>query len=123
MNISLIEYKEKAMKITLIVLGFIFLSTSYASGRHDDDVVIENTVEIYESYEIQMGDMSVGIASAQHHFDWSTSKWQGSIGMGHYDGDSALSAGLAKRYDEVLINLNVVKGDELGGGLGVGWRF
>ncbi len=80
-----------------------------ASGSHDRTTINETNnyftlVEetyINESY-INDKDISKGIALAiasSHPFDFATKKWQASVNGGYYDGENALSLGIAKRFD------------------------
>ena len=98
------------MKYLLLLFPF----TVYAGGYHHEDVnnyftveetyVTENYVTenyISESY-INDKDISKGIALAiasSHPFDFATKKWQASVNGGYYDGENALSLGIAKRFD------------------------
>ena len=67
---------------------------------------------------------ALGIAVAQHHFDFGTKVWQGSVGAGYYDGNDAISFAIGKRFSRVLVNVSVtVEDEETGYGAGVNWRF
>ena len=71
---------------------------------------------------------ALGIAASQFHPDWDYLGWQGSIGVGHFDGQNALSVGLARRLcpdcGRAMINGSVgVEDDEVGAGAGVNFRW
>ena len=68
--------------------------------------------------------VALSIATSQHHFDFGTHSLQGSVGAGSFNGNSAISFGMAKRLDRVLINgsIGTEKGDSAIG-VGVNWRF
>ena len=68
--------------------------------------------------------VALSLAASQHHFDFGTQSWQGSVGAGHFKDDTAFSFGVGKRFDRVLINGSVgVEDNELGLGAGINWRF
>lgn len=72
---------------------------------------------------------ALGIATGQHQFDWDTYKWQGSVGVGVFEDDSAASIGFAKRLcpscGSALINgsFGVTEDGDHGGGAGIGWQW
>ena len=98
----------------IILLLLLIPSSVLAGGYHHEDVNNYFTVEetyvnetyvtenyISESY-INDKDISKGIALAiatNHQFDFATKKWQASVNGGFYDGENALSLGIAKRFD------------------------
>lgn len=64
------------------------------------------------------------IAISQHHFDWGTKSWQGSVGIGAFDSKTAFSFGLAKRFNKTLISGTVSEEQgKYGGGIGIGFHF
>lgn len=68
--------------------------------------------------------VALAIAKSQHNFDFGTHSWQGSIGVGSFDSESAISFGVAKRLDRVLVNGTFgFENGKVGAGLGVNWRF
>lgn len=68
--------------------------------------------------------IALSLATAQQHFDFGTHSWQGSIGAGTFDSDAAISFGVAKRLDRVLVNGSVgFESGKTGVGIGVNWRF
>ncbi len=83
---------------------------------------------------IQMGDTNIttnkssgaalGIAAAQHQFDWGTNDFQAGVAGGYFQGNAAISIGIGRRFKNVLINGSF--GSELGNagyGIGVMSRF
>ncbi len=98
------------MKYLIFLISF----NVFASGSHHTATTLTGQGE----------GVALSIAASQHHFDFGTHSWQGSIGAGSYDGDSAISFGVAKRLDRVLINGSLgMNGDKSGYGVGVNWRF
>ena len=68
--------------------------------------------------------VALAIAKSQHNFDWSTEKWQGSLGTGSYDGQDAISIGVGKRFSNVLLNGSIGReSDKYGYGFGINMRF
>jgi len=78
----------------------------------------------YEVPQIDSSGIALGIATAQHQFDFGTHRWQWSAGVGFYDGDDAFSIGAAKRFDRVLVDVTAGRGgDKTGVGVGFHGRF
>jgi len=84
--------------------------------------------DYYHNYKIP--DVSVegngtalSIAAAQHSFYWGTDRWQASLGMGTYNNDGAVSFGMGKMYDGILINFSIggTESGKYGGGVGFTW--
>lgn len=68
--------------------------------------------------------VAIGIATAQHNFDFGTYELQGSVGVGSYDTAEAASFALGKRFNRVMINGSVgAENGKLGLGAGFNWRF
>ena len=94
--------------------------------RHHDTVN-----NYYETTEVTQDsiDESSGIALAlatYHPFDYATKKWQASANSAIYDGQSALSMGLAKRFDGMDALLHTSYGQNNGKDaltFGLLWRF
>lgn len=96
--------------LILFLLSFNVMATDY-----NRTTIINNTTS---------EGAALGIAVAQHHFDFGTLVWQGSIGAGHYDGSEAVSFAIGKRFDRILVNVSITTEDqETGYGAGVNWRF
>lgn len=124
-------------------LILLFPITVYASGSHDHETInITNNVTL-PSMSINVPSphipdlqpraiktkhritgVALGIASAQHAFDWSTDKSQLSVGIGQYDGSEAISVGVGRRFGEILVNGSLGKeGSKTGLGAGFLLRF
>ena len=70
--------------------------------------------------------VALGIAATQHHFDFGTYKWQGSLGLGRFENNTAISIGIAKRLkdEDVMINGSFgMENGRTGGGIGLNGRF
>lgn len=64
------------------------------------------------------------IASSQHHFDFGTDAWQGSLGVGNYENNNAASFSVGKRFDRILFNGTIItENDKVSYGFGLNWRF
>ena len=102
---------------------FLLATPVYASNwHHHHDQPTTNTTT--NNTVINNEGVALAIAKAQHHFDFGTHSWQGSIGVGTFDSESAISFGVAKRLDRVLVNGSVGFEDgKTGAGVGINWRF
>ena len=101
-----------------LLLGLLLAGDSEASGRHHEVTNISEVTNTYSSGN------AIAIATAQHHFDFGTHSFQGSVGAGHYQNDTAVSFAIGKRFGRMLINGSV--GSESGNtsvGAGINWRF
>ena len=98
-----------------IAIVLAFMSIVAADNYHHHENTQLNT---------QFNGAALAIAASQHNFDWGTHKWQGSIGLGSFDNQDAISFGVAKRFDRVLINGSLGReGSKFGYGVGVNLRF
>ena len=69
---------------------------------------------------------ALGIAAAQHQFDMGTYSWQGSVAVGGYDSEHAISLGLGKRKCRKcpMVNGSIgIENGEIGYGAAVNFRF
>jgi len=71
---------------------------------------------------------ALGLATAQHQFDWDTYQLQSSIGVGTYDGAQAISYGMARRLcptcGKALVSGSVgAQEGKKGVGAGITWRW
>lgn len=107
------------MKVLILFLALT--GTAFAGG--DREYTYNNTTIVTHNSTGIHG-VALAIASAQHNFDFGTHSWQGSVGTGFYNGNSAVSFALGKRFNKVIISgsLGIEEGN-LGGGIGVTWRF
>lgn len=108
-----------------VLLFFVLLSNAYSdSYRHGavyQQAPIETTTQIIEK---SSAGAASGIAAAQHNYYWGKSDLQGSAAIGAFDGNTAFSFGLAKKYKKTLINGSISNEDgKLGGGMGINWIF
>jgi len=106
----------KKLILLLICLspGFLF-----ASEPHHTTVVITDTAKT-----TKMQGTALSLAAASHTFDWGTKDLQGSVGLGGYSGENALSFGIGKRYGRTLLNGSLgVSDGETGYSAAVNWHF
>jgi len=108
---------ESKMKYTLMVILLSLSTHLYASG--DRSTTTTTNTYNYSSVTDARG-VAIAIASAQHNFDYGTYSWQGSVGAGYYNGEDAVSFGVAKRVGKILMNGSITP-DSIG--VGVNWRF
>lgn len=103
-------------------IALLFLFSSQAMADRNRDVTVNNVTNsttIYDSKGI-----ALGIAASQHHFDFGTHSYQGSIGMGSFEDNTAISFGLAKRIGRVMVNASIgIEDGSHGIGVGLNWRF
>ncbi len=116
------QKSDYAMGFILVVfLAFVVATWVHGEERHHQGkVVVKETVERIVNTTISTNGVALSLATSQHQFDWSTDRLQGSVGVGVYKGESAVSIGLGKRFGKVLVNGAV---GESGGSVGVNWRF
>jgi len=89
------------MKIlVLMMLSF----SAFAGGYHKHNIDYTTVYEVTEnSYSIDNDTsklMALSIASS-HPFDYATNKIQASINTGYYDGENAVSFGIAKNFKDI----------------------
>ena len=99
---------------------FIFAHVANADHHHHTTINISNTDKTVSK---PIG-TALSLAAAAHTFDWGTKDLQGSVGLGGYSGENALSFGIGKRYGRALLNgsLGVSEG-ETGYSAAVNWHF
>jgi hypothetical protein len=109
--------------VVAILIGVAAINSAEARPphNHDPDVTyIFNVTEITEK--------ATGIASAmalgQCQYDY-THSLQGCVGLGFNDGTQAISFGLAKRSDEVLISggLALEESGNVSAAAAINWKF
>ena len=97
-------------------LFFMALADSYGGER-----CVNNSFAIgnYQSKGV-----ALGLAASQHNYDMGVNKFQGSVGLGTFQGVDAVSFSLGKRYKDILINGSIGSESGLTGyGAGITWRF
>jgi len=115
-------------EIISVVLLFL-CSSVFASDAFVNTVEHTNTETIVVKNSGSAG-VAQSLAAAQHHFDFGTYSYQGSLGAAQYNNKTALSFGLAKRMCKdqykncVMINgsVGITDGREAVGA-GINWRF
>ena len=109
-------------------LILMFMSFGVMADKWHDH---QEPVNYYETTEVSYydSDVSKGVALAlatYHPFSFATKKWQGSVNTAVYDGQNALSLGLAKRFDGMDALLHSSFGQNDGKPaltFGMLWRF
>ncbi len=103
----------------LLILLLILPVTAFATERYKqkkpEQITVENTKGV-----------ALGIASANHQFDMGTYRWQGSVAVGGYDSDHAISIGFGKRSCKTcpMVNFSIGSDDDhVGYGAGVNFKF
>ena len=113
------------MKYIILLIAFMMSGTVSAKPPHKDITVINQEVnEFYTSNYYDVRGAELAYAASQHHFDWSTNKFQISLGAGVVDYNGALSIGIAKRKGDKLLNGSFSYGSgKSAAGFGATWRF
>lgn len=109
------------MKTLILLIAFMPM----LAMAHDDQPIqsinnISNVTNIYNS------GAALAISTAQLQFDSTTYQTQVGVGVGSFDGSSAVSLGVAKRLCErcPLLNGSVgLEDGKTGMGAGATWRF
>ena len=121
-----------AFIIGLCIGGLLVIASARAENPHHDHPYIP--IEPYpytvpETVEKSSCDGSaLGVAAAQHQFDFGTHRWQWSAGAAYVDkndeGCEALSLGIGKRIDRAVINGSIShESDSTAYGIGINGRF
>ncbi len=122
--------------ILMLVLLFIAaLSDARASGN---DIYIDNSTHYYSEPESSVGGSYTGIDNDEFDkgmaisaagdtcvFDYAPG-WQGCVGGGFYESQSALNGSLVTRIDQIMIRSNVgcdTDWDNCAIGIGGSWHF
>lgn len=94
----------------VVVVGLLMAVAIFSdvfAGCYKCDVYIteevtQNVTSITEGIsdeELAKG-LSTSFAAGGHHFDFATLRWQGSVVGAWYDSESAVSFGMAKRFEK-----------------------
>ena len=104
---------------------FFGVNIAYSSESHHSIVYVDVPAGTTITSTIGRSEgIASAIATAQHNFDYGTHSWQGSVGIGAFDTNTAFSFGLAKRFNKTLINGSVTQEEgKFGGGVGINWHF
>lgn len=107
------------------IFSVLFFAASYARADSYHGIVYEtaSTEPAIINTETANG-VALGIAMSQLGFDWSTKAVQAGIGLGSFDGQDAISLGIGKRVDRLLINGSIGReGNKYGYGFGLRLHF
>jgi len=130
-SLRLIKMLTALISFIALLMWFSIDEAEAGDYRHHDDTVINNyySETLTETSYTNDTDIAKGVAlslATNHPFDFDTKKLQGSINGGYYDGQNALSLGLAKRFDKTDALLHTSYGQNAGKHavtLGAVWRF
>jgi hypothetical protein len=101
--------------LILLLLPF----SSLADDRHHGNTYVTEITEVTQGQST-----ALAIASGQHQFDWATDNWQAGVAGGVFKEESALSFGVAKRWDGALLSGSISRtGNDNGYGAAMSWRF
>lgn len=86
------------------LLLFLISFAAYAGDRYYTlpYIAIDCCPEPVQATEPVSKEISKAVAlslASNHPFDFATKQWQASVNGGYYDGQNALSMGLAKRFE------------------------
>ena len=102
--------------IISILIGSMIAFAAAAKDPHHSHY--EPVPEVYNYYTnttvIETDGVATSIAMGQHQFDLGTFKWQGSVAVGAYGSNEALSIALGKRLCDScgLLNIAIARGEE-----------
>jgi len=111
------------MKTLLLIIMTTLLLADVSAARAHERYSPTATVQMGDNITNNSG-AALGIAAAQHSFDYDTNALQMGVAGGYFQGNSAVSIGIGKKFKNVLINGSF--GSELGNsgyGIGVMTRF
>ena len=126
----------KDLLIISVICLVMVSAKAYAGGWHHDhepDVYATEITEVTNVTELtnitnhtteQADGVALAIANGQLNFDFATNDYQAGIGLGSFDGEDAVSVGIGKRLNGVLLNGSIGReGNKYGYGIGANWRF
>jgi hypothetical protein len=106
----------------LFVLSFA-ANIAYSSEKHHHSVIIEPSETTIINNQIAKG-VALAISVSQIDCNHSTRKWQGGVGFGFYDSETAISGGVCKRFKDTLIKSTIgVEDGKIGAGIGIMFQF
>jgi len=111
----------------IILMYVLFFAVSMAAIADSNYSIVYEQQPITTSTQI-IEKSSTGTASAiaasQHNYYWGKSDLQGSAAIGSFNGNTAFSFGLAKKYKKTLINGSISNEEgKIGAGMGINWIF
>jgi hypothetical protein len=111
-----------------VIIGFCVFAVLFFAANiawsHDYHRTTKVIEKVTDKTIINPAGVALAIAKAQHQMDWSTVKWQGSVGMGSFDNNDAISFADGKRVGQILLNISVGRENgKYGYGAGATWRF
>ncbi len=107
------------MKTYLIFLIAAFLAGDAEAHDHPTIMQAGDVTNINQS-----SGAALAIASSQHNFDWSNNDLQVGLAGGYFQGSSAVSVGVGRRFKDFLINGSFGSEDgNTGYGVGVMKRY
>lgn len=91
--------------VVFLIMVFMIMDEAKATGKNN---YYNTTNNYYETNTITSGvsdtELAEGLSlamSMNHPFDYNTLKWQGSVTGAYYDDESAVSFGVAKRFEKM----------------------
>lgn len=122
-----------------VLVGLLIMQVVWADSPHNGNDITNVYVQPYPydtatattaaATEVNTCTGSaLGVAAAQHQFDFGTHSWQWAAGAAYIDGNNitcdALSFGIGKRIDRVVINGSISReSDTTAYGVGINGRF
>ena len=112
----------KFLTYFLLFFAVVAFAAEARKGGHHHDVT--NVTEVTNITNENSTGVASALALGQCQFDYTYSI-QGCSGLGFHDGNSAISFGMAKRVDEVLLSggLAYEDGGDISGAVGISWKF
>lgn len=122
-----------AFIIWLCIGGLLVIASARAENPHHDHAYLPIEPYTYTTTSTTTektgcDGSALGVAAAQHQFDFGTHSWQWAAGAAYVDkngeGCEALSFGLGKRIDRAVINGSIShESDSTAYGIGINGRF
>jgi YadA-like membrane anchor domain len=110
--------------IIFFAILFFAANIAYSRDYHHGIIIEQSPVEAAIINNETASGVALAIAMSQLSFDWSTRAYQAGIGLGSFNGADAISLGLGKRVDRMLINGSIGReGDKYGYGMGISFHF
>jgi len=98
---------------------FLALAESYGSEYHHHHQPTTNSAQTTKP-----SGTAIALAASQHTYSYGIKSLQGSFAVGTYEDETAISFGLAKKIDKILINGSVSnERGKLGLGASINFHF